>query len=1186
MRLLLLAALFSTSIFAQEFRGTFSGTVTDPQGAPVPRVKVIVIETRTGTKSDTVTEAAGAYAIPFLAPGEYDLTAEAPGFKKMVRHGLTLSGGEHPVIDVRLEVGGVSESVTVVADSPLIEAANASVGQVITSAEVEDFPVNGRTPLMLAQLAVGVVSLVEPGVQTRPFDNNTPASFSLGGAPSGTNELLYNGAPNSAFTNQIAYSPPQEAVMQVRVNAFEADASFGHTGGGTANLITKSGTNAFHGSLFEYFQHSFLAANPFYYNARAVPRPVYRYNQYGLGVGGPLWIPKLFNGKNRVFWFFAYEGLKDSDPANSPRETGSPMNFATVPTTAERQGDFSALLKANKPGSDYTIYDPNTGVVSSTRVARTPFPNNVIPTNRLNPISTKLLKYYPQPNITGRADGFQNYSVNFVAGNTYDNELMRVDLNLSDRHKLSGDFRHSLRNAKADANFTEDQIAVLVKSGSGGIRRNQGATLDDVYTLTPTTVLNVRANWTRFIQTHSSPTDGIDLTSLGFPASYAAGSQGLTLPTMIMTSSSISAGSMQGFQSLGYNGDDIHTYDIFQLFGDVIKIHGNHSLKIGADLREYRWSAFTYGNSAGSFTFNSNWTNGPLNNAAASPLGQDFAAFLLGMPSSGQFDVNAQSTSTSKYYGFFVQDDWRPKSNLTLNFGLRLEHETPTVERYNRAINGFDPSATNSVATAAAKAYAANPLVERPAGQFSAIGGLGYTSADARNIYSTKAAYVSPRFGFAWVPQKIGKGTVIRGGVGLFVVPITINGNGETSGTVSLNQQGFSQSTQFVATGNNYLSPLATLSNPFPNGFARPAGSANGASTFLGQGITFFNPRVNNPYSFRWNIGIQRNLPGQMVLEVVYIGNHGVHLPITTQLDYIPRQYLTPSILRDTTANSFLSATVPNPFQGLLPNSSSLNGATVARRQLLIPYPQYPVPGTPSSTSNGVVMQSNGPGSSYFESLNVRLQKRMTNGLTLISSFVYSKLIDRVAYLNDSDQQPAKRVGSDSRPLRLTAGVTYDLPIGRGRRFAIGSKWGDGLIGGWKLNGMLSLQLGPMLTWGNVIYTGGPLNYAGHQPDGVAFDTTRFVTASSLQPVDNIRYLSTQFGNLRRDPSKNLDVSMSKNFPFGERRYFQLRVETFNSTNHVTFGAANTTPTSTAFGTISSQANSPRAVQLAARIVW
>jgi len=254
MRVLGIAVLFSIALLSQEFRGTFSGSVTDLQGAAIAKVKIVATETRTGAKSEATSEVSGAYTLPFLAPGEYEITAEAPGFKKFIRQGVSLGLGEHPVIDIRLDVGAVTETVTVTADSPLIESANSSIGQVITSDEVETMPTNCGTPLMLAQLALGAIPTVEPGTQVRPFDNNTPGSFSLGGATSGTNELLYNGAPNTAFRSQLAYSPPQDAVQQVRVNVFEADSRFGHTGGGTANVITKSGTNQLHGSLYEFNQ--------------------------------------------------------------------------------------------------------------------------------------------------------------------------------------------------------------------------------------------------------------------------------------------------------------------------------------------------------------------------------------------------------------------------------------------------------------------------------------------------------------------------------------------------------------------------------------------------------------------------------------------------------------------------------------------------------------------------------------------------------------------------------------------------------------------------------------------------------------------------------------------------------------------------------------------------------------------
>ena len=1192
MRALVITLLLTTMLCAQEYRGTFSGSVTDAQGAAIAKARIVVTEKRTGSKSEATSESSGAYTIPFLAPGEYEISAQAPGFKRFVRSGVSLGMGEHPVIDIKLDVGSVSESVTVTAEAPLMDAANASIGQVITTEEVESMPTNGGTPLMLAQLALGAISTVEPGTQVRPFDNNTPGSFSLGGATSGTNELLYNGAPNNAFRSQLAYSPPRDAAQQVRVNIFESDSSFGHTGGGTANVITKSGTNSLRGSLYEFNQVSALAANQFFYNARSVPRPIYRYNQYGLAVGGPLWIPKVFNGKNKLFWFFAWEGLKDSDPANSPRETGNPVNFATVPTAAERQGDFSALLKANKPAgcvpggsptctTDYTIFDPATGVPTSGRVGRTPFPNNVIPTSRLNPVALKYMQYWPNPNIAGDPSGFQNYLVNINDSDTYDNELARLDVNLNDKNKLSADFHHSFRTQLKNQYFPN------VSQGNYLFRKNQGAALDDVYNIAPSLFADVRGAWTRFYEQTSYLSDDFDPASLGFPAYVNTNSQSLMMPRVIFQSTSVNGGSEPSFQDLGPNGDTHLMFDIFQLFGSVVKLHGNHTIKTGADLRDYRWSNFNPGNSAGTYTFNSNWTNGPLNNAAAAPLGQDLAAFLLGLPSSGSIDLNAQNTMASHYYGFFVQDDWRARPNLTLNLGVRFERETPVQERYYRNVNGFDPTAQNVVAAAAAAAYKLAPITQIPGVQFNALGGLTFSSAGDPGAYHIESHPISPRIGFAWTPSALGGKTVVRGGFSINIVPIEIAGNGYTNSgsTVSLNQQGFSQTTPVNQTIDSYLTPNApgtgTLSNPFPGGIQHPAGAANGVNTFLGQSITFFNPHIRNPYDIRWDVGIQRELPGQMVLEVAYIGNHGVHLPINKQLDFIPRQYLSTQIFRDTTTINLLGTSVTNPFRGLLPGSSSsvYTSTTVSLSSLLVPYPQY---GT-----NNVTMQGTNAGSSYFESLNIGLRKRMTNGLTIINNFVYSMLIERLSYLNDSDFAPEKRVSSDSRPFRNALSAIYALPIGRGKRLNLQSSLSNTLLGGWQLNGNLIFQTGQVITgWGNVIYLGSPLNLNPYEVNSPAFNTAAFVTASTLQPSQNIRYFDTQFGNLRRDWSKNLDLSVSKDFKFAERRSLQFRFETFNTTNRVTFGAPATGVTSSTFGIISSQANQPRAVQLGARLVF
>ena len=1154
--LLGMAALLS----AQEFRGTFSGSVTDPQGAVIPKVKITATETRTGVKATVSSEDSGAYTIPFLALGIYKIEAEAPGFKKFSRDGLTVSAGEHPVIDIRLEVGSVSESVEVHADSPLMVTANPSVGQVITTAEVEDFPINGRTPMMLDNLALGVVSTFEPG-PVRPFDNSAPNSISIGGAPAGRNEILLNGAPNAGQTNQMAYSPPQDAVTEVRVSLFDMDASFGHTMGGTVNLVTKGGTNSIHGSAYIYNQTSAVDANGFFNNARNVPRPPYHQNQYGANAGGPVYIPKVFNGKNRLFWFFGFESLRDSDPSNSPLETGNPQNFATVPTAAERGGDFSQLLTV--PGANnYTIYDPASGVMQGTLISRQAFPNNVIPQSRLNPIALKYLQYFPSPNTAGQANGLQNFVISAVDSDGYDNELGRLDVNLSDRNRLSFDARHNYRAQNKNQFFNNPA------TGNFLYRINQGATLDDVYTITPTLFVDVRASWTRYIENHSSPADGVDPASLGFPSYIDSAAEFQMLPYITFNSTSVSAGARPTFEPLGYNGDGTNFNDIFQLFGNVVKVHGNHTLKMGADAREYRWSAYTFTNPSGTYAFTGNYTNSPVV-SNTTIFGQDFAQFLLGLPSSGSLDLNTKSTVQSKYLAVFLNDDWRVRSDLTINLGLRFEHDFPETERYSRSVNGFDPNAANPISAAAAAAYAASPQPLVPVSQFKALGGLTFPTAGSPQIYNSNSHIISPRVGFAWTPKALGNKWVLRGGVGILVDPIQL---------AVPNQYGFSQQT--VLSAGNLLPPYAsTLSDPFPNGFVAPAGSSRGTGTYLGQAINIFNPQIRNPYTVRWEFSVQRELPFQSVLEVAYIGSHTMHEPINSNINFIPRQDLSTSLTRDNTVNTLLTGLVANPFKGLLPNGGSLNSSTVALQQLTIPFPQFPL--------NGVTLQSNAAGSSYFQSVNARLQKRLTNGLTLINNFIFNRLEDRLAYLNPSDPQPEKRLSSDSRPLRDILAATYDLPIGRGRRINLQNRLVDSLVGGWGLSEILTLQSGPVLAWGDYIYFGGPLNLQPNQPNGLAFNTNQFDTITSHQLASDIRTFDNQFNNLRRDPTKQLDMTLSKKFTLGERgRYLQVRFEAFNLTNHVTFGPPNTAPTNAAFGQISTQANTPRRIETGLRLVW
>ncbi|HUK16945.1 MAG TPA: TonB-dependent receptor [Bryobacteraceae bacterium] len=1198
-RIAIALSLLASGLFAQENRGTFSGIISDPSGSPIPKAKVTATETRTGTKTTAVSEDTGQYTIPLLLPGQYDIAVEAPGFQQEVRKGITLSAGEHPVVNVKLSIGEVTQAVTVNEDVAPLVTASPTVGQTITTSEVEDFPINGRTPMMLGNLAFGAISTYEPG-PVRPFDNGAPNEISLGGAPSGTNESLLNGAPNAGFNNQMAYSPMQDSVIEVRTTAFEADASYGHTIGGTIDLITKGGTNGFHGSAYDFNQTSAFDANSFFNNANRVARPPYHQNQYGITAGGPVYVPKVFNGKNKVFWFFGWEGMRDSDPANSPLETGNPVNLATVPTPAERNGDFSALLGLGSGAA--TIYNPYSGTLSGTTITRTPFPNNQIPSSMINPVAQSFLQFFPQPdNPNAKPNGFQNYIVDAIDFDGYDNELGRLDFNLSDRNKLSFNVRHNYRAQNKNNYFGN------VSTGNYLYRINQGTGLDDVFTISPTLFTDVRLDWSRYMEIHASPNDGFNIATLGFPASLASSVETSQLPYITFYSTSVTAGSEQSFQNLGYNGDGPNTYDAYQAFGDLVKIHGNHTIKAGIDSRKYIWSAYSAVTPAGSYTFGSssaasNWTNA-TNLVAPTVPGQDFAAFLLGLPSSGSLTYNAHGTTHSFYFAGFVQDDWHARPNLTLNLGLRFEHETPSLELNNRTVDGFNPALPNSVSGPAEAAFAAalasgayngTPVAGIPAGSFG-LGGLTFLSPSNRNIYNVNSHVFSPRIGFAWTPTKFGGKTVIRGGFAEFAAPIEVIGNGSIGSSysaLSLQQEGFSQTTNMAASGTGstaFLTPGVMLSNPFPSGILLPTGSSLGPSTFLGQQIQYFNPSVHNPYSLRWNFGVQEQLPFKMVLEVAYIGSHSVALPISqVQLDYLPRQYESTSPVYDAATVTRLTSTVTNPMAGLQPNSSTLNAAKVSVAQLLSPFPQYPVG---AGTSNGILEDFVQAGESYYNSLNVRLQKVMTNGLTLLNNFVYNNMMERMSYLNDSDPAPEKRISLDSRPLREVFFAIYQLPIGRGRAVNPQNRVVNALVGNWVVTPSITLQSGPAILWNNAngyVYFGGPLNLNTNQPNGTAFNTALFNTVSSqqLQAGDYIRTFSTMFGDLRRAPTEELDADLVKRFNVTESKYLELRIEAYNVTNHVTFGAPNITPTSTSFGEIASQANTPRRIQTGLRLVW
>jgi hypothetical protein len=1206
-------------LHAQEFRGTISGAVTDPTGAAVPGASVEIKETRTGTVNKTQSDSAGQYVAPFLLPGDYSITVSMPGFQKTVRSGITLQAQEHPIVNLTLTVGATDQTVTVTDTAPLVDQANASVGQVISTESVADLPLNGRTPTTLTELSVGVITTAAPQI-VHPFDNNAGNSWSIGGTPNQVSEVLLDGSPDLTLLGALAYAPTQDSVAEVSIRPFDTDASFGHTIGGVVNQITKSGTNKFHGTLYEFYQTAGLDAN-LYFNKRATPvasRPNAHYHQYGGTVGGPIEIPKVFSGKDKAFFFFAYEGLKDSTPATTA---------LTVPTAAERNGDFSSLLSVGCAGytvnaaglavcpngstDAYQIYNPFTATLVNGKVVRQPIANNQLNTvGSLNAVSAAYLALYPQANTTGTATGQNNYISPAPSADTYNNEFGRVDYNVSARDHIFGDFRHNYRTQLKNDFFGNGA------TGTTLVRENFGLTIDNVYTVNSSTIVDTRVNWTLFNEVHGTPAEKYSALSVGLPASLNAAAQEKQLPCINFTGSTTVSSCGTSTTSYATLGDNTSAFDPttnYQVFTDVVKVLGRHTLKLGFDGRQYRLSVQNFGNAAGTFNFGTQFVTAGTG-AAAQAFGGDLASFYLGLPTAGQFDLNTRGDYHSYYVGSFLQDDYRVSDKLTLNMGVRYDIDTPFREKFGRTVNGFNPLATNSASAAAAAAFktttASSNGVTATVASINTLGGLTFPAASDGAVYHNNSGFISPRIGFSYSPDAK---MVFRGGFGIFVQPESLSSlaaTGTYSSNAISNQPGFSASTPYVAaTSSTFQTPANTFTNPFPNGFQQPVGSSLGASTFLGQAITFLAPVQHDPYSERWDLGIQRSLNNSTLLEVLYVGNHSLHLPIASQnLNAVSKQYLTTNPYRDQGLTTAYGTSVANPFAGQLPGNATFNGSSTTLSNLIVPFPQF--------GNTAVTEQNQTIGQSYFHSAIVHIEHRKSHGLTLTANYSFSKLTEADTFLNDEDTTPTHRISPFDHTHHFTVGGSYDLPFGKGKMFAFGgNRLMDEIFGGFVLNSIYQFQTGAPIEFSADIplapgatlasITNSTRNTSPAGSGTPALNTAAFVTGNATTcpasgACDGSQYINGQYSfhyrtlpqtisSVRSDGFNNMDASLLKNFAFTEKTYLQIRFETFNTLNHPVFAAPNvSSATASNFGYITAvTANSqPRQVQLGARFVF
>ncbi len=1194
---LVVCSLAGTSVFAQEFRATLSGTITDPSGNGIANAKVTVQNLATSGEQSQMTGAQGDYSIPFLNPGKYKVTVEAAGFQTEVRPEVELHTNDKLQANFSMQIGQVQSTVEVTAAPPMLDAATATRGDTIENLRVTELPINGRNPFTLTNLSTGVVFAGNPQF-TRPFDNGDNINFSINGGLRQTNSWLLDGVPDDSVTDtdsqrtrgnqNIAYIPTVDATQEFKVVTNFYDAQYGRTGGGVMNVTTKSGTNDFHGTGYEFMRRYWLDANLTQNNAAG--RPVYALDpithqnigghsldQYGTEVSGPVWIPKIYKGKNKTFFAFGFENYIEGTP--------SPI-LTSVPSNAERKGDFSQ--------AGVNIYDPNSTVLnpafnsalpdsaSNPRYTRTQFQSNgqlnVIPASRLSPTGLAILNAFPAPN-TGAANAITN---NYIASpnissDHFRNWIGRVDQDFSDKERMFFRYAHNRRNQIDNGanGFTgpgKDAQDPLV-------RLNDNAVVDSLTVISPNTLFDFRIGYTRFIQAaYRTTVQGFDDTQLGFSPAFNS-ERFNALPPRIIDSTGL-------YPTFGTRNPSQNTTNELTFEPSLSWIHGRQSFKFGADVRDIRTEAnggsFIYG--AGEWTFSPGFTQ-QNPEVSSSTSGATLASLLVGDPASGIMSYTPPLAYRWGYYGFYIQDDIKLTQRLTINAGLRYDIEGSPSERFNRMNRGWNFSAPSPLAAAVANA---NPA-DCPSCA-SLTGGLLFAGTNGlpRNAFNSRYHDIQPRIGAAYALTPL---TVIRGGFGVFYLP-----EAEYGGSL-----GFSADTNYVSSlpggGINNFIPTNNFAtgNPFPNGIVQPSGSSLGLNTALGSGVIFANPNRLIPHVYQYSFGIERQLPWETKLDVEYAGSRSYNINTNDNQAGGARNLDVNSVaqIQQAFANpSYFTQAVPNPFAGLIPTNPALNGATVSRQQLLLPWPQF--------TSVQEAFES--VGRLWYDSLQVNAVKRYSSHLVLALAYTFSKSLDGTNFVNPQDPRPTKMLSSSDRPQRLVISGVYQLPFGKGRKFFSGVNRAEELIvGGWEYNFIGTLQSGTPLSYPtNVNLIGNPV-IAGANYNNYFNDCVLQVNGTSLGPNAARTNATTPCSNpawqiraantlqtvpfnssvLRNPWRPQWDMSLNKNFNFTERLNFQFRLEAFNVFNTPILGGPNTTPTSANFGFVSNnQVNFPRDVQL------
>ncbi|MFN0165886.1 MAG: TonB-dependent receptor domain-containing protein [Bryobacteraceae bacterium] len=1146
-RKFLLCLALTAGLWAQD-RGSITGTISDPSGSPVVDARVEARSVTRNTIFEARTTAAGSYLVQFLPPDRYVLTAVKEGFRKFTREGLTITATDRLDVDIQLELGAVAESITVTGEAAQIQTESATRIATIQNRFVDNVPTSGRNLYQFQYTLPGVYKASNYWGDFELYAFGNINGVSINGGRRGENETLIDGIPTALSDRGVAYVPALQSVQEVSIISNTYDAQYGRIGGGITTINLKSGTNSLHGQLFHFFENDKLYSGSWDSNAVGRGRTPFRQNVPGFELDGPVYIPKLIDARNKLFFMISLEALRERNPNLQVRK---------MPTAAELTGDFSDLK--NRTGEAMTIYDPFT---------KQPFAGNRIPAARINPVAAKVGSFYPKPNANPlTADNDGNYVQVTASRNGYDSWNGKMD------YRPTARFGYSFRYAQTPwTNFSRVVWGTNQAEPSGeypSTRTSRTWAADMIYTVSPTMVFNLRAGLARFEGFGGNTfADGFDPRQLGFSDRLVAQFTAVQFPRFNMGSYS----EIGATRTRSFNADDNYS-----LTPAMTWIHNKHQLKYGGDFRRYNRTNLNPGSASGSYDFSRAWTaRDPQRLDALS--GNEFASFLLGYPSGGFVDRNADLAYRNHYFGLFLQDDWKIARTVTLNLGLRWDYETPFTERYNRMIRGFAFDQ-------------ASPIASRVQG-LNLRGGLQFagSSGDERRAFVGDRNNFQPRVGIAW---QFRPGWVMRAGYGLSYLGQSAAGS----------SAGFSRPTPLIASTDNGLTPAVTLNDPFPSslyssGLLQPIGSSQGLATNLGQGIGAQWLNRPLPSSHQLSFGFQRELPMGFLVDASYSANFTRQIPVGMALNFIPLQELTRLPVAERAA--YFNQQVPNPMAGLLPGSA-FNGATIPRQQLLSAYPHF-----------ANVSISDVPiGSTRYDSLQMKATRRFSGGLAMQVAFTVSKSTEKVNLLNGQDvglgnlldTRLEKRLIEFDTPQNLTVVTSYELPFGNGRRW--GSSWHgvlNGFAGGWNTNFQYVYRSGLLFDFPTAAPLAARTARLNHgQRDELArkagrsqfdplydlfYDTSLF--PRQRQAPFTLRDFPTRFADVRSKALNVWEISISKDFPITERIRFQLRADAQNATNIPWFSRISSSDVVNArFGLLNpSPRTEPREIILAAKVIF